>query len=202
MQHEQRHRNLPSSEEERHIQAILPRRQADAFLSEPAGDESAGGGRLARRPRDTRLERFDNHLRAAARSPSAGERHLVEGSQRRRGARRWHAGSLQEQQDRRLHLRGFLRQRRQVEEEADDCQRGEQRPGDQKHLRQVEVRLHGMRQEVRDLEQLVQTQADAQEPGLPVGEEVHHLRQGLREHASAGDARLDPQAGAQVRGLR
>jgi hypothetical protein len=59
-----------------------------------------------------------------------------------------------------------------------------------------------VRAAVRHLQQPVAAQADPQEPGLAVGEEVHDVRQGLRQHARLGDAPAHAQAGPQLRRLR
>lgn len=59
-----------------------------------------------------------------------------------------------------------------------------------------------MRETVRDIVQPVASQTDAPKPRLPVGQEVRHVRESVRQHARVGHAPPDAQAVARVRCVR
>lgn len=62
--------------------------------------------------------------------------------------------------------------------------------------------MQRMRQAVRHFQQPLSPQADSQKFGLPIGEEVHDLRQSLCQHAGLGDAPTNAQAVTHLRHLR
>lgn len=149
MLHEHRRRPLPAAQEKRHLQTVLARRQT-TFLLRDARPRRRRPPRRARHPGPQRVHHGVPRTSAATASSST----------RAETATVQTAGAEREQ-NRRVHLRGVLRQRREVKEEnRTDHEHGDQQTSGEQPG-EAEVHLQRMREAVRDFQQLVQAQADS-----------------------------------------